>query len=119
MTAEAVVHQEPLLVVIFVQKNVGVCGAVWSSRPIRIFLAVALGAAPSDLEHILGFQPDLLRHLTTQVRDQLPHILQVKTCVEGEYVAVTLGTCNVAMSRFVPVAERLPNFVAARARSAA
>jgi hypothetical protein len=49
------------------------------------------------------------------MRDQLPYVFQVKTSVEGEDIAVTLRTWNIAMSRFVPITVRLPNFMAASA----
>jgi hypothetical protein len=47
------------------------------------------------------------------MRNELPHVLQVKASVEGKNVAVALGTLDIAMRRFMPVTVGLPNLVAA------
>ena len=98
VTTEAVVHQTAALVVIFVQKDMRVRGAVRTRGPVGEFLAVALGATRTDFEHVICLQPNLLRNLASQMSCQLTNVLQMEAGVESEDIPVTFGTRHIAMS---------------------
>ena len=59
VAAQAVVHQELLPVVLLVQEDFRVSGAVRAGRPFGILLLVAIPAAVVHLQSVPGFQPDM------------------------------------------------------------
>ena len=59
VAAEAVVHQERLLVVVIAQEDLRVGGAVRSRGPACVFFAMALGAALLDLQNVVCLEANL------------------------------------------------------------
>ena len=97
---------------ICVQKNFRITCPMRPRGPVRIFLAMALGAALFDFQHICGLQSDLLGCLASQVLRQLPQVFQVKTCIQRQYVSVAFRAGDIPVRRLMPISIRLPDFVA-------
>ena len=112
VAAEAVVHQERLLVVVIAQEDLRVGGAVRPRGPACVFFAMALGAALLDLEDVVRLEANLLGDFSPNMRRQLANVLQMKAGVKGQDVAVAFRAGDVAVRGLVPVAVRLPDLVA-------
>jgi len=115
VAAEAIFHQKRALVVVFVEENLGIGGAVATRGPVRIFFAMAFGAAFLDFENIVGFQLNLLRNFSAQMRTQAAKILQMKSGVQRENVTMAFGARDIPMRGLMPVAVGLPDLVTPRA----
>lgn len=90
-----------------------------SRGPFRILLLMTLSAPRAYPEDVLGLQAHLFWDISAQVSGEPADILQVKSGVERKHVSVAVGTGNVAVGRRVPICVGLPDFMAARAGSAA
>ncbi len=73
-------------------------------------------AAHGDALHVVRFQTYLFWNLASQMEYQALNVFQMKTCIERELIAMTVGTRQVTMRRSVPIGVGLPDFMAARAR---
>src|SRR5438270_4318314 len=112
MTAQAIVDQKRALVMIRVQKNLRITRPMRPRGPVRIFLAMALGAALFDFQHICGLQSDLLRRVTAQMLGQLSQVLEMKTGIQRQHVSMAFRAGNIPVRRLMPISIRLPDFVA-------
>jgi hypothetical protein len=79
MTAQAIIHQILLAIVVIIQKYLFVSGGVRARRPIRILLLVTFLATIAHAQHIIDVEPNLLGYLTAQVGRQATNVLEVKT----------------------------------------
>jgi len=98
MTAQAIIHQMLLVIVVIVQKYLSVSSGVGSRCPIRIFLLMAFPATVAHPKHIVVLKSHLFGYLTAQVGHQAMDVLEVKTQIEREHVPVAVGTGHVAVS---------------------
>jgi hypothetical protein len=80
---------------------------------------VTLGTPCVHLLNIIGLQPHLFRDFPANVREQLADIFQMKSGIEREHIAMTLGAKHVAVRGGMPIRVGLPDFVTTRARSPA
>jgi hypothetical protein len=79
MTAQAIIHQMLLVIVVIVQKYLSVSSGVGSRCPIRILLLMAFPATVAHPQHIVVLKSHLFGYLTAQVGHQAMDVLEVKT----------------------------------------
>ncbi|HTR64776.1 MAG TPA: hypothetical protein VMH85_03310 [Terriglobales bacterium] len=79
VTAQAIIHQVLLVIVVIVQKYLSVSDGVGSRSPIRKLLLMACPATVAHAQHILVLKSHLFGYLTAQVGRQAMHVLEVKT----------------------------------------
>jgi hypothetical protein len=81
VAAQAVVHQERLLVVVFAQEDLRVGDAVRPRGPACVFFTMALGAALLDLEDVVPLEANLFGNFAPKMRGQLANVLEMKASV--------------------------------------
>ncbi|MBZ5544653.1 MAG: hypothetical protein LAO07_13380 [Acidobacteriia bacterium] len=115
VATQAIVHQQPLVIVGRVQKHIRVRRAVSAGLPVGVFLLMTFLAALRRLEQLRIFQPDVFGDLAAQMGVQAPDVVEVESGIEREHLAVARRALHAAVRRSAPVGVGLPDFVAARA----
>src|ERR1039457_1838120 len=118
VAAQAIVHQQALPVVLFVQKQPPVSGAVRSRLPLGELLPVARAAALHQARNIPRAQTHGVAEPLPHMLHQAPQISQMETCVQRGDLPVTCAARYVAMAGRMPGIVVLADLVAARAGSA-
>jgi len=118
VAAEAIIHQELAFIVVGVEKDVGVGGAVGAGAPVGDFLLMAFLAADDHGENIFGAEAGFGGSVAAEMSEDAADVVEVESGVEGEDVAVAIGAGNVTMRGDVPVRVGLPDLVAGGAGAA-
>jgi hypothetical protein len=79
MTAQAIIYQMLLVIVVIVQKYLSVSSGMGSRCPIRILLLMAFLATVVHSQNVVVLKSNLFGYLTAQVGDQAMDVLEVKT----------------------------------------
>jgi hypothetical protein len=116
VTTQAIVHEELLAIVLLVEKDLRVSGAVRAGGPSGVLLLVAIPASVVHSEHVPSGEPDGLGQIARNVVRQPPYIVPVKSRFQREHVSVAGGAGNVSMRGCVPIRIGLPDLMAAGAR---
>jgi hypothetical protein len=117
MTTQAIVDQYLLPVLFFVQKDLGIGGAVLAGMPVGKFLLVAALAANGHRRDVFIFEAWFFGNISAEMGEHTSHVVEVEPGVKREHIAVAVGAGNVAVSGGMPIGVRLPDFVTARARA--
>jgi hypothetical protein len=112
VAAQAVVHQELLPVVLFIQEDFRVTGAVRAGRPFGIFLVVTIPASVVHLQSVPSLQPDVFGQIARNVAGQTANIVPMESRFQREHIPVAGRAWNIAMRRGVPIRIGLPDFMA-------
>ena len=115
VTAQAIVHEELLAIVLLVEKDFRVSRAVRAGGPGGGLLLVAIPASVVHSEHVPSREADVLGQIARNVGRQPPYIVPVKSRFQREDVSVAGGAGNISMRRSVPIRIGLPDLVAAGA----
>ena len=118
VAAQAIVHQQTLPVVLFIQKQPPVGRAVRPRLPLGELLPVARAAALHQARNILRAQTDGVGEPLPHVLHQAPQISQMETRVERGDLAVAGAARYLAMAGRMPGIVVGANLVAARAGGA-
>jgi len=118
VATEAVVHQDFAMIVIGVEKNAAIGGAVCAGTPVCRFGLMAFLAAIDHFQYVGGAEFGSFGSLAAKMRDDAAHVVEVESRVEREDIPVTLAAFYVAVRRTVPIRIGLPDFMARGAGSA-
>src|ERR1039458_4186991 len=118
VAAQAIVHQQALVIVLVIQKQPPVGGAVRPALPLCELLPVAPAAALHQARDIARAQADRVAEPLPYVLHQAAQIPQMKTRIERGDLAVAGAAAYVAMAGRVPGIVVLADLVTARATGA-
>ena len=119
VAAQAIVHQGLLAIVLLVEKDALVSGAVRARLPLRELLLMAAAAA---VHH--GADISCLRRRTGSAKpprtccDQAPDVAEMEAGIQRDDAAVTVGALHAAVAGGLPHIVVAADLVAARARGA-
>ncbi len=118
VASQAVVHEQICAVELGIQKNLPIRTTVRSGLPTDVLLLVTSSTIRHDFGNVSLPEMNPVRHSPTQMGENAPHVIEVKSGIESEEVSVALRARDVAVRRGVPVGIWLPYLVAPRASSA-
>jgi hypothetical protein len=113
VAAQAIVHQVFLPIVLLVEKDFRVSGAVRTRGPTRVFLLVAISTSVVHLESVPGLQPDVFGQIARNMVGQPANVFKMKSRFQREHVSMAGGAGDISMRGSVPIRIGLPNLVAA------
>src|ERR1035441_6442606 len=96
VAAQAIVHQQALVVVLGVEKDLLIGSVMQARRPLRPFLLMAILASLRNAENVSRLQPHLVRHAPADMVEYPAHVIDVEPRFQREDVAVASAARNIA-----------------------